>query len=128
MTASVSAAMAFELDHDRISLRWPGLHTGTHAQSVRDDRLSRGFQVELKKLSESRVMECMRGALQELHMDLSTIDQLLVFGGSAAVPSVQEACRKLLGERVRVPKQCQEVVAEGAMIHASLEQEFQCIE
>ena len=71
-------------------------------------------------------MECVRSALKELEVDPAGVSELLVFGGSAAVPSVQEGCRKLLGERVRVPKQCQEVIAEGAAIHASLRQEFQC--
>ena len=63
---------------------------------------------------------CIRSALKG-----EEIDQVFVFGGSAQIPCLQETVKKLFGDRVVVPSRCQEVIAEGAAIHASYKQEFQ---
>ena len=42
---------------------------------------------------------------------------------SSLIPAVQDALRGLVGERLVVPQHCQEVIAEGSMLHAELRRE-----
>ena len=50
---------------------------------------------------------------------------MIVVGRTNQIPSIQEAIKKLFGEKVVIPGRCGEVVAEGAVIHGMNRREFQ---
>lgn len=79
----------------------------------------------MEEMIDCSLSTCIRSALADEGVSGEEMDQVFVFGGSAQIPCLQETVRKLFNDRVVVPIHCQEVIAEGAAIHASYKQEFQ---
>ena len=83
--------------------------------------------------SYSRLTNEIQQAAQRAGIPLESIVRVIAVGGrwlidvrvmrSSLIPAVQDALRGLVGERLVVPQHCQEVIAEGSMLHAELRRE-----
>ena len=63
--------------------------------------------------------------MNELLIQKDNITRVIVVGRTNQIPSIQEAIKKLVGEKVVIPERCGEVVAEGAVIQGMNRREFQ---
>lgn len=74
-----------------------------------------------------RLQSCLLTTLESINKRKEDINQFFVFGGSAQIPCIQDTLKKMFDSRVCIPTHCDEVIAEGAAIHASYQQEYQCM-
>ena len=59
-------------------------------------------------------------------MGVNDIGKVFLVGGSAQIPCIQESVKKVFGDRVHLSKHYQEIIAEGATIHAGFKQTYEC--
>ena len=75
----------------------------------------------------NRLLSCIQSCLQQQALTVNDIGKVFLVGGSAQIPSIQDSMKKMFGDRVHLSKHCQEIIAEGATIHAGLKQTYECI-
>ncbi|MCF2531402.1 Hsp70 family protein [Yinghuangia soli] len=74
-----------------------------------------------------RTITLVRKALAEAHLDVDTVDQVLLVGGSTSIPLVEQRLAEVFGaERIRKDVNPMQCVAVGAAVQSALSAEIEC--
>ncbi|MGO5005916.1 Hsp70 family protein [Bacillus wiedmannii] len=102
----------------RFMVPFVGIHNG--APVTIDMELSRGqFEQLIQKLAASTLHE-VDTALKESNLSLTSIDQILLVGGSTRIPYIQKIVEEKLQRPIRKDINPDEVVALGAAVQAGI--------